>query len=93
MCRPTNPRNNSVIPTGAKRSGGTLCPWRPSFLIRPFQSAPYFGDMTPGGCGKKYHSPRFWEGPDFSPAAKSLKMRPRFSPRDRTATPAPFGSL
>jgi len=45
--RPTNSRNDSVIPTGAKRSGGTLCFRRSSFLIRPFQYA-YFRGNTPG---------------------------------------------
>jgi hypothetical protein len=52
VCRPTNSRDKSVIPTAAKRSGkpalslpkGTLCFQRPSALVNPFQSAAYFRD-------------------------------------------------
>jgi hypothetical protein len=46
VCRPTSSRNSSVIPTGAKRSGGTLCFQRLSFLIRPFQYAAHFRDAN-----------------------------------------------
>jgi hypothetical protein len=42
-------RNYPVIPTGAKRSGGTLCFERLSFLIRQFQHAAYFWDATVAG--------------------------------------------
>src|SRR5207302_3963528 len=41
-----NSRHKSVIPTGAKRSGGTLCFQRPVFFTQDFPHAIYFWGIT-----------------------------------------------
>jgi hypothetical protein len=75
-------RNNSVIPTKAKRSGGTLClqpATEQSLLARGLSVYLLRGRHAFTASGESTTHAVSWEGPDFSRAIRPLKMCQRFS--------------